>query len=485
MAAKHDARWPRTLGTNASDRITPDVLLRTVVSLAEREPVFYAHPSSGLFFEKFAGESKGSVQQLALRTSGEISAKPTTAQLSENERLWQTRWSAHLEKLTAQIAARRADAARWKSSRLKWLFVTERENKTATFLSGAVSKAMNHWGVQMLRAGGGGEAMEWFRRAVELNPTNLAALINLEFAQRRARGENAPLAMSWAREQFADAFDRYENWYEVISRNGPVDEPTYQLQTGRLLLTTGNPRQAVAAFRRCAELCPNWPMPKLFEAQSYNQTGAFERALELTTELGGRPELFRGAGLARLLQCRVNALRGLNRTNEAWEVIEQSVSEHAAHGEVMSTAVTLCSTGGRIERELELLVALSARVKPDAGLLTRRGLAEFRLGRNKQAAETLTHALDLVPDDVQARLLRAVARLGDGQGDAARADYELLLKNPGSAQPALFGLGNMAWSAQDTNAAIRYYEQFMSNNAALTPQAGVVSERLKQMKDEQ
>jgi uncharacterized membrane-anchored protein len=77
-----------------------------------------------------------------------------------------------------------------------------------------------------------------------------------------------------------------------------------------------------------------------------------------------------------------------------------------------------------------------------------------------------------------------VARLGDGQADAARADYELLLKNPGSAQPALFGLGNMAWNAQDTNAAIRYYEQFMSNNAAATPQASVVSERLKQMRDE-
>jgi uncharacterized membrane-anchored protein len=96
----------------------------------------------------------------------------------------------------------------------------------------------------------------------------------------------------------------------------------------------------------------------------------------------------------------------------------------------------------------------------------------------------LTRALDIAPDDVQARLLRAVARRADGQTDAARADYELLLKNPSAAQPALFGLGNMAWSAQDTNAAIRYYEQFMSNNAALTPQAGVVSERLKQMREE-
>ncbi len=485
MAAKHGARWPMTLGTNTSGRITPEVLLKTVASLAEKEAVFYAHPSSGLFFEKFSGEPRGTVHRLVLRPGKDVSAVPLTpVQLTNNERLWQERWSSHIGKRAAQIASQRADSARWKSSSLKWLHIHERENATAAFLSGAYSKAMNHWGVQLQRAGRGSEATEWFHRAIELNPANLAALINLEYAGRRARGETAPLAMSWAREHFAEAFDHYASWYEVISGNGPVDEPTYLLQTGRLLLTTKNPRQAVAAFKRCAELCPNWPMPKLFEAQSHNQTDAFERALGLTTELEGKAELFRGAGLARLLQCRVNALRGLNRTNEAWETIERYASKHATHGEVLSTAATLCGEGGKFERELELLVALSARVKPDTGLLTRRGLAEFRLGQNRQAAETLTRALDLAPDDVQARLLRAVVRHADGQTDGARADYELLLKNPGGAQPALFGLGSMAWSVQDTNAAIRYYEQFMSNNAAASPQAGVVSERLKQMREE-
>jgi tetratricopeptide (TPR) repeat protein len=486
MAANWKSRWPMALGTNASERITPDGLVKTVVSLAKKEAVFYAHPSSGLFFEKFAGESKGAVHRLTLRTNEDVSATPLTAGLlSDNERLWQARWSSHIGKRAAQFTSQRADATRWKRSSLKWLCVAERENATAAFLGDAYSKVMNHWGVQMQLGGRSGEAMEWFRRAIELNPANLAALINLEYAERRARGENAPLAMSWAREQFAAAFEHFESWYEVISRTGPVDEPTYLLQTGRLLLSTGNPRQAVAAFRRCAELCPNWPMPKLFEAQSYNKAGTFERALELTTELEGKHALFRGAGLARLLQCRVNAMRGLDRTNEAGDYLDRFVSKHAKHSEVLSVAATLYAESGRNDRELELLVALSARVKPEAGLLTRRGLAEFRLGRNKQAAETLTRALDLSPEDVQARLLRAVVRFDGGQTDAARADYELLLKNPAAAQPALFGLGNMAWSAQDTNAAIRYYERFMSNNAAMTPQAGVVSERLRQMKDEQ
>ena len=486
MAMTYGARWPMTVGTNRQGRIMPEDLVKTVSALVEKEAVFYAHPSSGLFFEKFTGEPNGAVQRLVLRNDEEVSIAPlAAAQVAEVERRWQTRWSSHIGNFAAQAANQAGQAACWQSSSLIWLRVAERENATAKFLGGVYSKMLNHWGVQLQRAGRSGEALEWFRRAITLNPVNLPARINLEYAERRARGDNSPLAMSRVREHFADAFDQYESWYEVISRGGPVDEPTYLLQTGRLLLTTGNPRQAVAAFRRCVELSPNWPMPKLFEAQSHNKAGTFERALELTMELEGKQELFRGAGLARLVQCRVNALRGLDRTNEAGDYLDRFVSKHAKHNEVLSVAATLYAESGRFDRELELLVELSARVKPEAGLLTRRGLAEFRLGRNKQAAETLTRALDLSPEDVHARLLRAVVRFNGGQPDAARADYELLLKNPATAQPALLGLGNMAWSAQDTNAAICYYERFMSNNAAMTPQAGVVSERLKQMKDEQ
>ena len=485
MAKTFKSRWPMVIGTNNSERITPEMLTTAVTALAEKESVFYAHPSSGLFFEKFAGVPKGSVHRLVLRTGEKISTSGLTeAELSENERLWQTRWSSHIGKLTSRIEAQRNSVARWKGSSLKWLRFAERENVTATFLSGAYSKALNHWGVQLQRAGRDSEATEWFRRAIASNPVNLAARINLEFAERRARGDNSRLTVSWAREHFSETFDLYQNWWEVISRNGPVDEPTFLLQTGRFLLTTKNPHQAIAAFERCAELSPGWPMPRLFEALALIKTGAFARSLELATELEGRSESFRGPGLALLLQCRVGALRGLGQTNEAWDCIERYVANHTKHVEVVSAAATLCAESGKFERELELLMELSARVKPDAGLLTRRGLAEFRLGRNKQAAETLTLALNIAPEDVQARLLRAVARLGDGQADAARADYQWLLKNPASAQPALFGLGNMAWREQDTNAAIRYYEQFMSNNAAATPQASVVSERLKQMKDE-
>ena len=183
--------------------------MKFVVDLQEAEPVFYAHPSSGLFFEKFAGKPARSLHQLVLRTNGV--AASDGKELSETEQLWQVRWNSHVGKLAARIATMRSDAKRWSKPSLKWLRVADQENATAEFLSETHSKSLNYLGVQLLRAGHANEAKEWFQRAM-LNPVNVSALINLEVAERRSRGDTMRLKMDWAREQFSDALDHYENW---------------------------------------------------------------------------------------------------------------------------------------------------------------------------------------------------------------------------------------------------------------------------------
>ena len=482
QAALFGARWPKIVGTNTTERVTPSGLVKFVVDLQEAEPVFYAHPSSGLFFEQFTGKPVRSLHQLVLRASGDVG---DGKELSETEQLWQVRWNSHVGKLAARIATMRSDAKRWSKPSLKWLRVADRENATAEFLSGNYSKSLNYLGVQLLRAGHANEAKEWFQRAIQLNPVNISSLINLEVAERRSRGDTMRLKLDWTREQFSDAFDHYENWWGVIRRNGPVDEATFLMKSGLLFMSTSNPRQAAEAFVRCRQLSPNWPMAKLAETRARNALGEFSRALELADELETISDQFTGAGLAQLLLAHVTAHRGLNRTNDAWNTVEHYVTRFPKQPPVISAAATVCSESKRFEREIELLTALSSIGKVDADLLTRVGLVEFRLGRHKPANESLTRALDLMPDDASVRLLRAAVRMAGGEFDAARADYEVLLKSADVSQQALFGLGNMAWLNQDTNAAIRYYEQFMSNNAAATPQTGVATERLKQMKEDQ
>ena len=485
MAGQFPTRWPAVLATNGMKQIGPYDLLALASGLAARESLVYLHPSAGFFLEAFGDEPNGAVHRLVPRPDG-ARASPvlTDATVATNEQIWQQRWTNRLSVLAHRLVAQQQKASAWSSPALKWLRLANPPNPTASVLGAAYSKALNDWGVQIQRHGRGPEAVEWFRRAIAVNPDNLAARINLEYAGRCQRGDRARLTVAGMRQQYSNLFGKFETWWEVLNHNGPVDEPTFLLQTGRVLLASRNYRQAVAAFARGAELAPDWPAPKLGLAQSYNLLRDFVGALELADGIQVSNPPTRGPGLAQLLQCRTMALRGLGRTNDATLYIRSFVDEQGKHREVLSVAATLYAANGQFQAELELREELVRRESANPECLARKGLAELRLARYEQAVATLTQAISLAPADERMRLLRAVAHLGAGRLEAARADYQELLKIPGSSQSALFGLGGIAWRERDTNAVMQYYQQFLSNSVARSPQAVLASERLKQLQDE-
>jgi tetratricopeptide (TPR) repeat protein len=112
------------------------------------------------------------------------------------------------------------------------------------------------------------------------------------------------------------------------------------------------------------------------------------------------------------------------------------------------------------------------------------GHAQLRQGQNEAAIKTLTQALTLAPANEAARLFRAIAALRAGQPDAAKRDYNELLRRPAQAQNARFGLGSIAWRTGDTNAMLEHYQAFLSNSVAATPQTAVASQRLKELLEE-
>ena len=480
MAARYGSRWPNILTTNEVEKIGPAKMLSFASQLAALEPIYYRHPSSGFFLERFSDAPAGSLRQLMPRE--EKSTEPTL--VATNHLRWQQRWSEHFHPLTEQLINLRQNAARWSQSPFKDLRFARRQNATAAFLGTVYSKAFNHWGVELRRSGQDPEAMQWFERSIEMNPDNLAARINLEYGRRCKQGDRSRLKLAWVREEFSDALGKYENWWEVMSQNGPVDEPTFLLQSGRVLLAAHNPRQAVHAFARCAELSPAWPLPKLWQAQSYNLAGQFTEALTIADGIDERRQNLKAPGLAQLVVCKTLALRGSGRTNDANAYLEQFVNSHGQHAQVLASAAGLFAANAQFDRELELRETLLQRDSNNPELMTRKGLAELRLARYEIAAATFSKALALSPTDTNLRLLRAVAYLRGGQLEASKADYGELLKNEASAQSALFGLGGIAWREQETNVMIRYYEQFLSNSATLTPQFNIATERLRQIRDE-
>lgn len=477
-------RWPDVTGTNRSKTVLRSKLLPALQQVATSEPVVYLQPSSGFFFETFTATSHGWIQRLKPRPP-EPSAHPATVQsIADNDRLWQTRWTNQLAARAAQFESSRAQAIRWAQPPFKTFKLSRDPNEAATLLGGAYSKVLNHWGVLAQRAGLGPEAETWFHRALTFDPDNLAAHINLEFIARRQRGDTNRLTLAWLRETHPKLLARYERWADVVSYSGPVDEATFLYHTGRMYLSTGNPHQALEAFARSMELAPDWTAPKLAQAQCQNLLGNHATALALTDEASIPSAQLQGQFQATWLQARATALWKTGETNAALTFVNSIAAEQQQEAVVILAAADFLATVGHHNDERKCYEALLQRDPKRLEWIIMKGHAELRAGRPEPAIATLTQALVLEPTSVSARLFRAVAFLQTGKLEAARQDYQMVLNNPASAPSALFGLGDIAWRERDTNAMISYYQAFLTNNVATSPQAALISQRLKARPDE-
>jgi tetratricopeptide (TPR) repeat protein len=483
MARQFESRWPMPVPANRVEVVRPGKILKLISAFRAHEPVIYLDPAFNFLLERFTQEPLGFVRALEPRPARETASQTlSVSTVATNEQIWQKRWQDTLRNLSRRTLEQSNSGAGWFGTMFVTAGLKSHRNLTVHFLGAVSSRALDYWGVQMRRAGRPAEAATWFQRAIELNPDNLAARINLEYHQRCQQGDCARLNAPAIRRQFATLFGQGEHWGEVLIRDGPVDEPTFLFRSGRVLLATGNSRQAAGDFARSAELAPEWPAPKIWLAQSCLELQNFESVLELTEAVQAANPPEAGTPLAQLLYCRTMALRGLGRTNEATACIEGFLGRYRTNSEVLSTAADLYGQGGQYEQQLSLLEQLLERDPARSELLMKRGIAELKLSQYETAIGTLTKALSLTPSDGDARLSRAVAYLGTDQLDAARGDYEALLGKPETSGDALFGLGTIAWRQQNTNSAIQFYQQYLSNAIPRSPQYALAAERLEQLK---
>jgi tetratricopeptide (TPR) repeat protein len=508
MARKFPDRWPQSAPTNRAGGVGPGKILELVAAFTAREPVLQLQPSFGLWLEIFSERPSGCVYYLEPRKADDTTQLPRGAptvkvaqpgtdatvagsqalagQLADRaEQVWQHRWTELLEKV-AETTRNNARFPPGPGRALRvGLRLASEPNRTATFIGAAYSRRLNDWGVRRQCLGRAQDAKQWFERALALNPENLTARINLEYAERCQRGDRARLNVASFESEYSGLFARQSDWRASLGANGPVDEPSFLFRTGRLLLALGSPRQAIAAFARAAELAPDWPAPKLWQAQGYVQVRDFAAALGVTEQIQPPNLPQDGAGLARLLDCRAAALLGLGRTNEAARCLESFLSQYANYDEVLLVASEIYAQHQQFEAGLRLVEELLARAPNRPDLLARKGLAQLQLSRYDAAIITLTTALTLAPRNDEVRLYRAVAYLGAEQFGAARADYQELLKTPAHHGNALFGLGTIAWQQQETNVAIGYYQQYLSNSVPGSSQYAVAVGRLEALQSKE
>ena len=481
MAARFPARWPAPPPGDRFDPTDPIRQRQLLSSFAAREPVVYLHPAFGFCFEFFADQPEGLLRRLTLRPAKSASVPSLDDQsVAANEKYWQDLWASTLATLAKQTRNLPIASFLAADELVDGLQLRPERNFTSAMLGSIYSKALNAWAITLQRLGRWKEAGVWLRRAADLKPDNLSAQINLLYNERWQSGDKSRLNQDKVEDQFRPQFEKYRNWEGALRDNGLVDEPTFLFEAARVLATGGYPRQAVTEFRRCVELAPDWLEPKLWLAQTWVALQDFEQALRVTESVPVIPAQNQ-TSQAQLMFSRAVSLQGLGRTNEANACIERFVSQQQGQTEVLSTAAQLYLRTMQFGPALAILDRLVVRETNSPELLSNKALAELQLSRPEAAAQTLTKALALAPSNHMVRLNRAIAYLRARQLDAAGQDFQMVLVASPNSAPALSGLGEIAWRKKDTNAALRFYGQYLATGVAKGPEFKLVSERFAQL----
>jgi tetratricopeptide (TPR) repeat protein len=477
LARRFGSRWPVVPATGP-EVMGREELLDLVTRLGARDQLVCLNPGFGYYQEPYLDQPKALVHRFWPRAPDDLSSQRLDASAAAaNDSYWQAQWTGGVRELVER--ARLEAAGRLVGSFMGRAFLGREENRTAGGLRNTYARAFDDWGVQLQRCGQWPEAAAWFQRALDLRPNSLAPRINLLYNQRHQRGESGRLDLHSTESEFADSFGNYANWGRVILESGPVDEPTFLNETARALLYEGDSRQAAAGYARCLELAPDWTDCKLWLAQSLVASTNFTRALAITDGIQPERESLDKSKLAQWLYCRVSALQGLGRTNDAVAGISRFVREHSQQSEVLATLAQLFVQERQYKLALTLLDQLLEREPDNPQWLSNKAMVQMELLQPAESLSSLTAALALAPTNQLIRLNRAIVLLKAGDLDAARQEYEVLLQQAPHSVAALFGLEEIAWRQQNRKAAIGLCQQYLAISTAQSVEYTVVSNHLR------
>ena len=346
-------------------------------------------------------------------------------------------------------------------------------------LAGWYSGALNRWGVTLQRNGRWSEATPCFALARELNPDNLPALVNLRCNSNLLARQKMTVVRTQA---FPDQFGRYRNLNQVLTESGPFDEPSYCYRLGLSFAGAGMLRQACQQFDRIKALVPGDLSVRLFLGDLLNISLMPDQALKIVAEIQRDRDLAPLGPTNEVEVALLEARAWFAKTNRpvAQGIIYALVATHPGDAFVLeraSATFTACQSYNDALRIADRLLQLTPR---DPAALANKGNLCVLTGDFSNAIPPLTLSLSLT-NTYAARLNRAIACLRTGRLDAAEADYQDLLRAFPTAYRAYSGLGEIAWQKKDTNTAIRYCEQYLSQAGADTEEAKSVAARLKSL----
>jgi len=477
-------------------------VLDVISKLAQSNRLLYLHPSFGYYFELFYHKPRGLVYELErYPTNTLLVPKPSPDLVQENEAFWKRVDEPVLQPLLPEIAPPVAPEKTTLGERLLQKAYIKREpNRQAGILGSYYSRALDFWGVELQRAGRLTNAAAHFTRAMDLNPQNSVAELNLELNHTLQDLQKDPQSDSHGKlyvEPSGTVEDRfghyYRNWVQILNANGPFDEPTMTFAQGKVFLKGGDFGQAAQQFARVQDLVPGFLYARILLARLYLVRQMPDQALRVTDQIHALASTFPDFRTYQTYLLSVEASSHLANNNvaAAETVVSNALKEYPKDDNLLLAAAQTYKEYGCYSNELAHIDRLLELHAENRALKLEKAFACVQLKDFDTAIPLLTRLVNLQTNntaDVQvhydALLYRAYSYLKTENWPAAQRDYEALQKafpTGPQAYKIYTGLAEAAVGNKDTNAAIRNYHQCLANVPTNSAAALTATKRLDEL----
>lgn len=465
-------------------KIIADIeLVQLLFKLSKEKTISYLHPSFGYYFEFFQTKPNGIVLQLTPYQDNQLTASPASPEvIAANEKFWADARESTLKALLPHTM--RPDESRRRSLIEKFfeaIRVLPEPNRQAVGLGALYARSLVYWGVQLQRAGDYENAEKHFALAHELNPENIVAEINLEFNRNFRTGQTATVEIG---KSIEDKLGKYRSWEEVLTQNGPYDEPTLTYAQGYVFAQGNLTRQAAQEFERVRSLSTNDLASRLWLAQLNLDRNQPDQALALAAEVRERARHVPGGttNITDLFTLEASAYFVKKDPDKATAIIEDNLKAHPDNFQLLAAGCKTYADYGRYTNALNLTDRMLALDPQNSACWLNRGSFLVELTNFSEAISAFDRAIALQTNNPTAVLYRAIANLRSDKLDAAQADYEAVQRDYPKAFQICYGLGEIAWRRKDTNTALRHYESYLSNAPPQLAEFKFVANRIRELR---
>jgi len=487
LKMRYGANWTETVDPKRDTFIEDSEIVNTVNDLAGKYPVWYLNSSFGYYFEFFYAIPHGLAFELKKYDPKQISPPPLTdALITENDKFWKTARSTALPPLFAAIVPPPSSTNFvFRNYFMDELHLKAEPNITADYLGALYAQVLDNWGVELQKANRLDEANQYFTEAQQLSPNNVVVAINDHVNQTLRAGRKPTIeSTKFIEDRFGGG--SFSSWLQVMSQNGPFDDPTFCFVEARLFADGGLIRQPILLLTRVNELAPENFDARLLLARLYLHVKLPENALKLVSEIrsGSHVADFSSTNQTDLLAVESAGLFLQNKTSDAEHLISTALRENPDNAYLLNS---LLHVSMDFENYADALIAADRllRINPDdTGMLINKGYLHMQMGDLDAAILAFSHVLTLENNNYIAMLDRAISYLRLGKLDLAKKDYETIQKVFPDRFQVDFGLAEIAYRQHDTNAAIKNYEAYLAHTANITPESTNVIMRIKELKGE-